>query len=107
MHIPFCKQACTYCNFHFSTSLRNKADLVKALAKETETEQQYLHGEKITTIYFGGGTPSILEISELEFLISTIIKNYSVSPDAEGDLPTAPILAQACAESSGAAHRKP
>ena len=83
MHIPFCKQACTYCNFHFSTSLRYKDDLVKALAKEAKTEEGYVHGETINTIYLGGGTPSILEISDLEFLISSLFKFYSVASDAE------------------------
>ncbi|MBO9682884.1 MAG: radical SAM family heme chaperone HemW [Flavisolibacter sp.] len=83
LHIPFCKQACTYCNFHFSTSLRYKPDLVKALVKEAEKEKDYLQGEKINTIYFGGGTPSILEVSDLEFLISGLFKNYPVSADAE------------------------
>lgn len=83
LHIPFCRQACTYCNFHFTTSLRYKDDLVKTLAKEAEKEKEYLQGEKINTIYFGGGTPSILEVSDLEFLISGLFKNYPVSPDAE------------------------
>jgi len=69
LHIPFCKQACTYCNFHFSTSLRYKDDLVKALAVEAVKEKEYVGGETINTIYFGGGTPSILEVSELEYLI--------------------------------------
>ncbi len=83
MHIPFCRQACTYCNFHFTTSLRYKNALVKVLAKEAEMEKEYLQGQIINTIYFGGGTPSILEIADLEFLISDLFRNYSVAPDAE------------------------
>jgi oxygen-independent coproporphyrinogen III oxidase len=83
LHIPFCKQACTYCNFHFTTSLRYKDDMMKALAKEADMEKNYLQEEKINTIYFGGGTPSILDVSDLKFLISGLFKNYSVSPDAE------------------------
>lgn len=83
LHIPFCKQACTYCNFHFATSLRYKNDLLKALAKEAETENDYLQGEIVQTIYFGGGTPSILEISDFEFLIYELFKNYPVASDAE------------------------
>jgi len=83
IHIPFCRQACTYCNFHFSTSLRQKDDMVKAIAKEAEMEKEYLLGETINTIYFGGGTPSILEISDLEFLISNLFRHYPVAPDAE------------------------
>jgi oxygen-independent coproporphyrinogen-3 oxidase len=83
LHIPFCKQACTYCNFHFTTSLRYKDDVVKALIKEAQTEKDYLQGEKIDTIYFGGGTPSILEALDLEFLTSNLVKNYSVKTNAE------------------------
>jgi oxygen-independent coproporphyrinogen III oxidase len=83
LHIPFCKQACTYCNFHFTTSLRYKDDLVKALAREAQIEKEYLQGEKINTIYFGGGTPSMLQISDLEFLISNLLKSYQVDANAE------------------------
>ena len=83
LHIPFCKQACTYCNFHFTTSLRRKDDLVKAIQKEIIAEKDYLRGEEVATIYFGGGTPSILEISDLRFLISDLKKYYPVAPDAE------------------------
>lgn len=90
LHIPFCKQACTYCNFHFSTSLRYKDDLIKALVKESEIEKGYLAEEKINTIYFGGGTPSILEISDLEFLISNLSNNYQISANAEITLETNP-----------------
>jgi oxygen-independent coproporphyrinogen-3 oxidase len=63
--------------------LRYKDDLIKALAKEAEMEKEYLHGEQINTIYFGGGTPSILEVSDLEFLISNLQKHYSLAIDAE------------------------
>jgi len=83
LHIPFCKQACTYCNFHFTTSLRYKDDLVQALRKETIAEKDYLGGEEVATIYFGGGTPSILDISDLRFLISDLRQHYPVSPEAE------------------------
>ena len=83
MHIPFCKQACTYCNFHFTTSLRFKDDLTKALVKEAEIEKEYLQDEGISTIYFGGGTPSILEIEDLQFILSGLFKNYSINSDLE------------------------
>jgi oxygen-independent coproporphyrinogen III oxidase len=83
LHIPFCKQACTYCNFHFTTSLRYKNGFVKALGKEAEIEKGYLQGEEIDTIYFGGGTPSILDSYDLQFLINDLLKNYSVSQGAE------------------------
>ncbi len=58
IHIPFCKRACHYCNFHFSTSLNLKNDFLAALLKEIELQQEYLAGEVVETIYFGGGTPS-------------------------------------------------
>jgi oxygen-independent coproporphyrinogen III oxidase len=83
LHIPFCKQACTYCNFHFSTSLRYKDELVKALATEAAREKEFLAGEALDTIYFGGGTPSILEIADLELLLTTIRKDYSITPGVE------------------------
>lgn len=90
MHIPFCKQACTYCNFHFSTSLRYKDELVKALGNEALNEKEYVGGETINTIYFGGGTPSLLEVSELEYLISNLHKQYSVASNAEVTLEANP-----------------
>ena len=83
LHIPFCKQACAYCNFHFSTSLRYKDDLVKALCKEIKQEKDYLNGAAVETIYFGGGTPSLLEVSEVELLISKLFGYYPVSNNAE------------------------
>ncbi|HEV7329853.1 MAG TPA: radical SAM family heme chaperone HemW [Flavisolibacter sp.] len=83
LHIPFCKQACTYCNFHFTTSLRYKDDLVKALVKEAEAEKAYLGGETVHTLYFGGGTPSLLSMSDLECMLSDLRKHYPIAPDAE------------------------
>lgn len=78
IHIPFCKQACFYCDFHFSTSLKKKDDLIGSLVKELELRKDELKNETIETIYFGGGTPSLLAIDELRLLIETIYKNYSV-----------------------------
>ena len=83
LHIPFCKQACTYCNFHFTTSLRYKDDLVKALAKEAEAEKAYLGGETVQTVYFGGGTPSLLRPEELDFILDHLFKLFPVAPGAE------------------------
>jgi oxygen-independent coproporphyrinogen-3 oxidase len=83
LHIPFCRQACTYCNFHFTTSLRYKDDLIKTLAKEAELERHYIQNEPVKTIYFGGGTPSILGVQDLSFLISHLRKHYAVVQDAE------------------------
>jgi len=78
IHIPFCKQACHYCDFHFSTSLKKKDEMVLALAKEIELRKGEFENESIETIYFGGGTPSILEISDLKFLIDEVYRNYKV-----------------------------
>ncbi|MGN6164098.1 MAG: radical SAM protein, partial [Flavisolibacter sp.] len=83
LHIPFCKQACAYCNFHFTTSLRYKDDLVQALGKEIALEKDYLEGEAVETIYFGGGTPSLLSIGDCQLLIETIRQNFTVTPGAE------------------------
>ena len=83
LHIPFCKQACTYCNFHFTTSLRYKDDLVQALRKEIIAEKDYLGDEEVATIYFGGGTPSILDISDLESLILDVKEHHAVAANAE------------------------
>ena len=83
IHIPFCRQACHYCNFHFSTSLRYKNELLAALLKEIELQKDYLENEPVETIYFGGGTPSLLQIEDLRFQIDKIRKTFDVLDDAE------------------------
>ncbi|HEY0059329.1 MAG TPA: coproporphyrinogen-III oxidase family protein, partial [Flavisolibacter sp.] len=83
MHIPFCKQACHYCNFHFVTSLRYKEQLVAAMCKEIALQAPLLKGEEVATIYFGGGTPSLLSTAECQLLLQTIRANFPISPDAE------------------------
>jgi oxygen-independent coproporphyrinogen-3 oxidase len=83
IHIPFCKQACHYCDFHFSTSLKKKDEMVLAIAKEIAMRKNEFEDEVIKTIYFGGGTPSILEVSDLKFLIDEVYKNYKVSENPE------------------------
>ena len=82
IHIPFCKQACSYCDFHFSTSLKHKADLINALIKEIALKKDLLTSE-INTIYFGGGTPSLLEINDLKLIVDSIYKNYNVANKIE------------------------
>ncbi len=77
IHIPFCKQACHYCDFHFSTSLKKTGEMVLALAKEIELRKDEC-AEVIETIYFGGGTPSILQIADLRFLIDEVYRSYKV-----------------------------
>lgn len=83
IHIPFCRQACHYCNFHFATSLHYKNDLVAALLKEVVLQKDYLGNEPVETIYFGGGTPSLLDTEELESLLKEIKTVFPVINKAE------------------------
>ncbi|WP_339836661.1 radical SAM family heme chaperone HemW [uncultured Flavobacterium sp.] len=83
IHIPFCKQACHYCDFHFSTSLKKKDEMITALAKEIELRKNEFQNEVVETIYFGGGTPSILSIEDIKFLIDEVYKNYKVVENPE------------------------
>ncbi len=78
IHIPFCKQACFYCDFHFSTSMKKKEDMISALVKEIEIRKNELNNDVIETIYFGGGTPSVLNTSEIQQLIDAVYKNHTV-----------------------------
>jgi oxygen-independent coproporphyrinogen-3 oxidase len=83
IHIPFCKKACHYCDFHFSTNTALKSEMVNAIVKETELQIDYAENESIETIYFGGGTPSLLEQEELFQLLNAIAKNHSIIPNPE------------------------
>ncbi len=83
IHIPFCRKACHYCDFHFSTSFKTKEDVLKAISLELQKRKQELNGEAIQTIYFGGGTPSLLTKQELAGILQTIHSEFSVSSDAE------------------------
>ncbi len=83
VHIPFCKQACHYCNFHFSTSVRYKAAMLESIAQELVNRKTYLQGQTIGSIYFGGGTPSLLSPNEVEQLLQVIQKNYTLAEDLE------------------------
>ena len=69
IHIPFCKQACHYCDFHFSTSMKKKEEMVLSIAKEIQMRKSEFENDVVETIYFGGGTPSVLQIADLRFLI--------------------------------------
>ena len=82
-HIPFCKQSCHYCDFHFSTSLKYKEELLDAMLKEIELRASYLEDNKVESLYFGGGTPSILEAKEIDQLIGQVAKYFEISPSAE------------------------
>ena len=83
IHIPFCKQACHYCDFHFSTSLKKKEEMVLALAKEIALRKSEFQNEVVETIYFGGGTPSILEVADIRYLIDEVYKHYKVIENPE------------------------
>jgi oxygen-independent coproporphyrinogen-3 oxidase len=83
IHIPFCKQACHYCDFHFSTSMNRKEEMVLALAKEIQMRKNEFQNETIETIYFGGGTPSVLTSDEINFLIDSVYENYEVDENPE------------------------
>ncbi len=82
-HIPFCKQACSYCDFHFSTSLNQKPQMIEAMCREIALQKDYLTNKHLDTIYFGGGTPSLLEIKDLEKIFDTISQYFSVDKNAE------------------------
>lgn len=90
LHIPFCKQACHYCDFHFSTNQHVKTELLSAMVKEIELQQHYLLGEEIETIYFGGGTPSLLDIAEIDLLLNAIRKTHRIKFNAEVTLEANP-----------------
>lgn len=83
IHIPFCKQACSYCDFHFSTAKNYQNELVDCLIQELELKKDRLLNSTIETIYFGGGTPSLLTELQLAALIRFIKKNYSLSNNIE------------------------
>jgi oxygen-independent coproporphyrinogen-3 oxidase len=82
-HIPFCKQACHYCDFHFSTNQEKKGEMVDALVRELELQKTYLGGEPVETVYFGGGTPSLLSVAEIETLLQAVAKNFTRVPAGE------------------------
>ncbi|MGZ4035762.1 MAG: radical SAM family heme chaperone HemW [Bacteroidia bacterium] len=90
IHIPFCKQACNYCDFHFSTSLKNKDAFLKALLKEIEIQKNYFDLDQnfksqsvISTVYFGGGTPSLLTQKELMSIFNVLNEYFNIAADAE------------------------
>ncbi|HSJ11491.1 MAG TPA: radical SAM family heme chaperone HemW, partial [Gillisia sp.] len=83
IHIPFCKQACYYCDFHFSTSVKKKGELVEMLCREIILRKEELPGKILQTVYFGGGTPSLLSAEELQHIFKTIRENFTLAEDAE------------------------
>lgn len=82
LHIPFCRKACLYCDFHFSTQTTYTDRMVNAIAKETNLRSGFL-SSPVETIYFGGGTPSVLSQKQIEIILNEIHQSFSVSPEAE------------------------
>lgn len=83
IHIPFCKKLCFYCDFYHIVSVKDSSSFIDALLKETLQRKDYLKNETVTTIYFGGGTPSVFSIQEIERILSNITKNFNISNDCE------------------------
>ena len=83
LHIPFCRQACHYCNFHFSTSLRYKEEMVRAIATEIRLRKDYLPKRPLSSVYFGGGTPSLLDKDDLALLFNAINEHFELAENAE------------------------
>ena len=83
IHIPFCKKVCYYCDFHFTVSFKQKGALIEALINEIELQKDYLKSLEIDTIYFGGGTPSVLSIDEIGSILQKINTQYTISNAAE------------------------
>lgn len=83
IHIPFCKQACYYCNFHFSTSMSQKDAMVAAIIREIGLQQHYLGKDTVHTVYFGGGTPSLLAKADIDAIMQQLHRFFTIAPDAE------------------------
>jgi oxygen-independent coproporphyrinogen-3 oxidase len=83
IHIPFCKKACTYCDFHFSTSMKYLEEMVDAICAEIVLKKERLAGQQIGSIYFGGGTPSVLPAAALQKIFNTLAQHFSIAHDAE------------------------
>ena len=83
IHIPYCKKKCIYCNFYFQISQKNKKELIKSIIKEIELRKNYLKNLSINTVYFGGGTPSVLEKEEIKKILNQIYKVFNINNDAE------------------------
>ncbi|MGE8553922.1 MAG: radical SAM family heme chaperone HemW [Chryseobacterium jejuense] len=83
IHIPFCKQKCSYCNFHFSTSLNFKDEMLRAMKTEIQLRKDELQNRSLKSLYFGGGTPSILSVDEINSLIDEVLHHFSFEKDIE------------------------
>src|SRR5450432_2514040 len=83
LHIPFCRQACHYCNFHFSTTINRVNDFIPALLREMELRMDYIGEETVDTVYFGGGTPSLLDRGALTLILDRVKGLFRLHPEAE------------------------
>lgn len=83
LHIPFCRQACHYCNFHFSTTINRVNDFIPALLREMELRKDYIGEEMVDTVYFGGGTPSLLDAGTLTVILDRVKTLFRLHPEAE------------------------
>ena len=83
IHIPFCASKCAYCGFYSIPSTKRKADFLEALKHEIVSRKDYLHGEKVDTVYFGGGTPTLLHLEEIENILKTFHDCFEIDPEAE------------------------
>ncbi|MFO7722896.1 MAG: radical SAM protein, partial [Bacteroidales bacterium] len=83
IHIPFCRSKCGYCNFFSVASLRQGAKVVSAILHETELTQDYLQAEPLESIYFGGGTPSLLDTGDIASILAKIRQHHSLIPGCE------------------------
>lgn len=90
IHIPFCKQACSYCNFHFSTRLGQLDRMIDAIIRELELRSDYLEDRSLESVYFGGGTPSLLSAEQLDRIWLAISRHFEIEPDAEVTLEANP-----------------
>ncbi|MFM9007997.1 MAG: radical SAM family heme chaperone HemW [Bacteroidota bacterium] len=90
LHIPFCRKACHYCDFHFSTSLDKREQVLRMMHRELEQRSGFFTGTPVSSVYFGGGTPSLLSETELRQLMELLRQHYSIERDAEVTLEANP-----------------
>ena len=83
VHIPFCNSKCAYCGFYSVPSVKRKAEFLAALKQEIVARKEELHGERVETVYFGGGTPSILLKEELDDVMALLRDVFEIGPEAE------------------------
>lgn len=83
LHIPYCKQKCHYCNFYTFSSTKYRNEFVNALIREIDLRKNYIKDDIVNTIYFGGGTPSILNIEEINKITDHLKSTFSINPEAE------------------------